>query len=72
MIEKILHNPKGEFFFSFLIGIGIIIMLFHRPVKSQKFLAMDPHEIETKVIRSDGKCFMYRVEDSQCELPITK
>lgn len=72
MIERILHNPKGEFFFSFLIGIGVVIMLFHRPVKSQKFLAMEASEIESKVIHSNGKCFMYRVEDSQCELPLTK
>jgi hypothetical protein len=72
MIERILHNPKGEFFFSFLIGIGFSIMLFHKPVRSQDFLAMDVSEIESKMIRSNGKCFKYRVEDSQCEIPISK
>lgn len=72
MIEKILHNPKSEFFFSFLIGIGFTIMLFHKPIKSQDFLAMEPSEIESKMVTSNGKCFKYRVEDSKCEIPISK
>ena len=34
MIDKLLKNPQTEGFFSFMIGVGIIVMLFHRPVRS--------------------------------------
>jgi hypothetical protein len=68
MIERILNNPRGEFFFSFLIGIGLAIMLFHRPIKSQKVLALEPAEFENKIVKANSKCFQYRVEDCACEL----
>jgi hypothetical protein len=66
MIERILNNPKGEFFFSFLIGIGLAIMMFHKPIKSQKVLALEPIEFENKIVKANSKCFKYRVEDSSC------
>jgi hypothetical protein len=72
MIERILHNPRGEFFFSFLVGIGLSIMLFHRPIQSQKVLAMDPRDVEGKVVKADRKCYTYRVEDTLCEIPSSK
>lgn len=72
MIERILHNPRSEFFFSFLVGIGLSIMLFHRPVHSQKVLAINPADVEGKVVRADGKCYSYRVEDTACEIPSSK
>jgi hypothetical protein len=68
MIERILNNPRGEFFFSFLIGLGLAIMLFHRPIKSKKVLAIEPIEFENKIVKADKKCFKYRVEDCSCEL----
>ncbi len=72
MIQNVLHNPKSEFFFSFLVGIGLSIMLFHRPIRWQKILAMNPSEIEGKVVKVDGKCVMYRVEDTSCEITSVK
>ena len=66
MITKILNNPKSEFFFSFLIGIGLTIMLFHRPVVTQRILGVDPSELDN-IVKADGKCYKYRVEDSTCK-----
>jgi hypothetical protein len=68
MIQNVLHNPKSEFFFSFLVGIGLSVMLFHRPVKWQKMLAMKPSEVEGRVVKSNGRCVTYRVEDTSCEV----
>ena len=68
MIDALLNNPRSEPFFSFLIGIGFAIMLFHRPVLSEKVLALDISQIENNVVRSDGKCYKYRVEDATCEI----
>jgi hypothetical protein len=72
MIQNVLHNPKSEFFFSFLVGIGLSVMLFHRPIRWQKILAMNPSEIEGKVVKADGKCVTYRVEDTSCEITSVK
>jgi hypothetical protein len=72
MISNLLHNPKSEFFFSFLVGIGLSIMLFHRPLKWQKILSMKPSEIEGKIVKSNGKCVIYRVEDTSCDLVSSK
>jgi hypothetical protein len=72
MISAFLHNPRAEPFFSFLIGLGFSVMLFHRPVHSQRSLALDVSEIEKNVAKVDGKCFKYRVEDSTCKLSSPK
>jgi hypothetical protein len=72
MIEALLNNPRAEPFFSFLIGIGFSIMLFHRPVLSEKSLALGVSEIEGNTVRANGKCYKYRVEDSSCKLSPSK
>jgi len=72
MITEILNNPRSEFFFSFLIGIGLMIMLFHRPVLSEKTLAVHPSELDNRSVKSNGKCYTYRVEDSMCEILSSK
>jgi hypothetical protein len=67
MITEILNNPRAEFFFSFLVGVGLTIMLFHRPVKSDRSLSLDPAVLESHIVKADGKCYKYRVEDSTCK-----
>jgi len=68
MIEKILRNENSQKVFAFLIGFGIVVMLFHRPIPIQYVLGMEPSELENKEVKVDGKCFKYRVEDSKCDL----
>jgi hypothetical protein len=68
MIDKILKNPQTEGFFSFLIGVGLMVMFFHRPIKSSRGLALEPSKFENREIKADGKCYMYRVEDASCEI----
>jgi hypothetical protein len=68
MMEKILRNPKSQNMFAFLIGFGIIVMLFHRPVPKKYILGVDISDL-SKEVRVDGKCYKYRVEDSKCDLP---
>jgi hypothetical protein len=71
-MEKILRNKNSHNMFAFLIGFGIIVMLFHRPVPTKTTLAMNPAELEGKEVRYDGKCYIYRVEDSKCDLDVNK
>ena len=71
-MEKIIRNPRSQNIIAFLIGFGIIVMLFHRPIPIKTVLAMNPADLEGKEVRSDGKCFVYRVEDSKCDLDVNK
>jgi hypothetical protein len=64
-IVKAIH--RGAPFFSFLIGIGIAALLFHREFAVLNTLAIPLAEIEGKIVRSDGKCYRHRVEDATCE-----
>lgn len=66
-ITNILH--RGAPFFSFIIGLGIAVLLFHRDYGVMKTLAIPIKEATERVIKVDGKCYRYRVEDSQCEIP---
>jgi hypothetical protein len=68
MLEKILRNTESQKIFAFLIGFGIIVMLFHRPVPIKNYLAMELDKLEGKEVKVDGRCFIYRVEDATCEI----
>jgi hypothetical protein len=58
---------KGAWFFSFFIGLGISALLFHRDFQVLKTPAMPLPEMTNKVIKANGKCYRYRVEDANCE-----
>ena len=53
---------------SFIIGMGLAIMLFHKPFQTKPTLAMPIDAIEGKIVSVDGKCYEYHAEDSQCEI----
>jgi hypothetical protein len=54
-------------FFSFVIGLGIAAILFHRKYESVLTLAVPVKDATERVVKADGKCFRYRVEDATCE-----
>ena len=54
-------------FFSFVMGLGFAALLFHRTYGEKRALAIPLHDTVGKVVRSDGKCWRYRVEDATCE-----
>lgn len=68
-MSKVLE--KGSAFFSFLIGFGIAVMLFHRPFTVEPILAVPIEELHNAVAQHDGKCYRYRVEDASCQFPST-
>lgn len=53
-------------FFSFIIGLGISVLLFHRNFITIRTPALPLKEMVEKVVKVDGKCYKYRVEDSNC------
>jgi hypothetical protein len=66
-ILKVLHNPSSMCFFSFLIGFGIVILILHRPMYTEKRLSLSVEDVESKVVRNGGKCYKFRAEDTKCE-----
>lgn len=65
-ITKFVKEPKTINFFSFIIGLGIMVLLFHKPFGYKQFLSLPVSEIEGKVINVDGKCYAYKSEDANC------
>ena len=56
-------------FFSFVIGLGISVLIFHRNYTTYRILGVPLEEIDSKTVKVDGKCYKYRVEDATCEIP---
>jgi hypothetical protein len=67
-IAEVIRSQRGKTFFSFLIGFGLVVLLFHRPFGKIATLALSPNDLEGKVVKTDGKCYEYRVEDASCEI----
>jgi hypothetical protein len=67
MIKLLEVFQKGAPFFSFIIGLGISAILFHRNYVTVQTLAIPIKDAVDKVVKVDGKCYRYRVEDSNCE-----
>jgi len=53
---------------SFIVGLGVAVLLFHKPFQNKAVLALPVHEIEGKSIKVDNKCYKYHAEDAQCEI----
>ena len=65
-IGKSLRHPSVSAFLSFLIGLGVIVMLFHKPFTQTNVLSMPLSKVEGTPIRNNGKCFSYKAEDAMC------
>jgi hypothetical protein len=57
---------------SFIVGLGLAILLFHKPFQSRVTLSLPVHEVEGKVVKIGNKCFEYHAEDTQCEILSSK
>lgn len=64
-ISKAIQRASG--FFSFLIGLGISALMFHRNYFSIQTPALPLKDMVDKLVKVDGKCYKYRVEDATCE-----
>ena len=58
---------RGSPFFSFIIGLGVAVVLFHRNYSVVRTLGISLKDATDKVVKVDGKCYRYRVEDATCE-----
>ena len=63
MIREILKKPEANVLFSFVIGLGLAVLLFHRRRNEHDVLAVDLDELVNSVSKIDGKCYRFRVAD---------
>ena len=64
--SSIFNSPRGSAFFSFVIGLGVAILLFHRPQIEKIVSSVAPKDIERVVVSQNGKCYRFKIEDSSC------
>jgi len=69
MLDITKSLERASAFFSFVIGLGISVLLFHRDYATQRILGLPLADVESKTVKVDGKCYKYRVEDATCEIP---
>ena len=62
----IFKNKETKIFFSFIIGLGISILAFHKPFSSINHLSIPVSQIEGRVIKHEDKCYSYASEDIDC------
>lgn len=67
-IGKSLRHPSVSGFLSFLIGLGIAVMLFHKPFSTETVLSMPLEKVQNTKVRHNGKCFSYKAEDATCPI----
>jgi hypothetical protein len=68
-VAAILKKPEANFFFSFVVGLGLAVLMFHRPQTEVEVSAIPPAKLKEMVSRVDGKCYRFRVEDASCPAP---
>jgi hypothetical protein len=65
-VAAVLKKPEANFFFSFVVGLGLAVLMFHRPQTEVEVSAISPAKLKDMVSRVDGKCYRFRVEDASC------
>ena len=66
MLREILAKPEANMFFSFVIGLGLAVLMFHRPRVEVEESLHDTEKLRTMITNVDGKCYRYRIEDASC------
>ncbi len=67
-LVDIIHNSRTSAFLSFLIGFGLMVLLFHKPFQVKQGLSLPVSKIEGRVVRHGDKCYSYQAKDSLCPL----
>jgi len=65
-IKNLLQNERSTPVFSFLIGLGIVVLFFHKPFMTYQELSIPVSKVEGKTIRVGEKCYSYSAKDSLC------
>ena len=53
---------------SFIVGLGVAILLFHKPFQNRATLALPVDKVEGTIVEVNNTCYQYHAEDAQCEI----
>jgi hypothetical protein len=57
---------------SFIIGMGIAILLFHKDFQFKSVLPIPINELDGRVTKFEDKCYIYHARDTNCKLYTSK
>lgn len=67
MLNIVRAIERASPFFSFIIGLGLAVILFHRNYSTVLTLGIPLKDTTDRIVKNNGKCYRYRVEDANCE-----
>ncbi len=71
-LAKLMRNEQSMKFLSFIVGLGLAVLLFHKPFTHNVTLELPVSEVESKIVRHGDKCYEFHAEDVECEISDTK
>jgi hypothetical protein len=71
-LAKLMRNEQSMKFLSFIVGLGLAVLLFHKPFTHNVTLGIPVSEVESKTVRHGDKCYEFHAEDVECEISDTK
>jgi len=71
-ILDIFRTEKSGPVLSFIIGLGMAVLLFHKPFQYKYKLPYSVSDYVDKPVKFGNKCYVYTAEDTECELPSSK
>lgn len=63
-LSEVLRKREANMFFSFVIGVGLSVLMFHRARAEYVVPAIDLDQLANAVNKIDGKCYRYRIADA--------
>lgn len=63
-IGDVIRKPEANMFFSFVIGVGLSVLLFHRVRKEFVTSAIEVDQLVKSISKIDGKCYRFRIADA--------
>lgn len=63
-IRGILEKPESNMLFSFVLGVGLAVLMFHRTRREFVVPAIDVDQIVNSISKIDGKCYRFRIADA--------
>jgi len=67
-MEAIVRNKETLPFLSFIIGMGLAVIIASKPKLVKPMLNIPVSQLEGRTIAYDGKCYKYHAEDAKCEI----
>jgi hypothetical protein len=69
MLADVMRNPKFGYVFSFLLGVGLMVIVMHRECKDgscKKSKAPVPGEVTDTVYMIESDCYKFKTKQVHC------